>query len=119
MLKIILVTVFIAAPFTAMAQTSSENNAQPSGDAGRGKTLFISDGCSECHGTVGQGGVGPHLAPKPLPAEAIASYIRHPAGVMPPYAASVLSDADVADIASYLRSVPAPPKLGSLPELND
>ncbi len=95
------------------------NTSQPiqAGNASHGKTLFVADGCSECHGTSAEGGVGPHLAPNPPPGILISTYIRHPTGVMPPYAASVVSDADVADIAAYLQTVPAPPKASSLPQL--
>jgi ubiquinol-cytochrome c reductase cytochrome c subunit len=81
----------------------------PAGDATRGQQLFLSVGCYECHGTVGQGGAGPRLAPDPLPADAIAQYIRHPGDVMPPYVQSVLGDKDVADIRAYLASLPASP----------
>ncbi len=86
-------------------------------DAARGLRLFKTDGCFECHGTQGQGGPGARLAPKPLPAEAIAAYIRNPAGEMPPYNAKVVTDADVADIQAYLTTVPAPPSVASLDEL--
>ncbi len=92
--------------------------AQTAGDAGRGLKLFIADGCSECHGTVGQGGVGFRLAPAPIPASAIAAYIRNPAGEMPPYTSKVVSDADIQDIHAYLASVPKPPALADIPELN-
>jgi mono/diheme cytochrome c family protein len=87
-------------------------------DARHGKVLFLTVGCAECHGTVGQGGAGPHLAPDPLPADVIAGYIRDPSGQMPPYAASVLSDADIADIAAYLKSLPASPSPDRIPELS-
>jgi ubiquinol-cytochrome c reductase cytochrome c subunit len=36
---------------------------------------------------------------------------------MPPYTAKVLSDADLADIYAFLQSVPAPPKVDSIPLL--
>ena len=96
---------------------TNTSQAAPSGNAGHGKTLFIADGCAECHGTSAEGGVGPHLAPNPPPAVLISTYIRHPRGIMPPYAASVVSDADVADIEAYLQTVPAAPKASSLKEL--
>jgi len=94
-------------------------NAAGEGDAERGKVLFQKDGCYECHGLVGQGGVGPRLAPNPLPAEAIASYIHNPAGEMPPYVTKVVPDADVGDIRAYLASLPPPPKLADIPLLKD
>lgn len=82
-------------------------------DAERGHELFLSVGCYQCHGTVGQGsGAGARLAPDPLPYEAIRDYIRAPAQVMPPYEENVLSDSDVADIHAYLATVPQPPALG-------
>jgi mono/diheme cytochrome c family protein len=84
--------------------------AQPAASAERGRALFLADGCYECHGTVGQGAVtGPRLAPNPPEAEAIAAYIRHPAGQMPPYSPKVISDAQIGDIHAYLASVKAPP----------
>jgi ubiquinol-cytochrome c reductase cytochrome c subunit len=86
---------------TAMAQSTS--------DATRGQHLFMTDGCYECHGTVGQGGAGPRLAPDPLSADLIAQYIRKPAAVMPPYVEKVVSDQDVRDIQAYLASINRPP----------
>jgi ubiquinol-cytochrome c reductase cytochrome c subunit len=78
-------------------------------DAAHGRQLFMADGCFECHGTVGQGAAtGPRLAPDPLPADAIARYIRNPAGQMPPYSPKVLSDKDIADIRAYLASIRKP-----------
>jgi len=86
-------------------------------DAARGQHLFMADGCYECHGTVGQGGAAPKLAPDPLPAEVIAHYIRHPAAVMPPYVETLVGDADVRDIQAYLASLPQPKPLNDIPLL--
>ena len=84
--------------------------AQDGGNADNGKKLFFKNGCYECHGTLGQGGTGPRLAPKPLSATALAAYVRKPGGGMPPYSAKVMSDAEVADIRAYLATIPEPPK---------
>ena len=84
--------------------------AQDSGNADNGKKLFFKNGCYECHGTVGQGGTGPRLAPKPLAAAALTAYVRKPGGGMPPYSVKVMSDAEVADIRAYLATIPEPPK---------
>jgi mono/diheme cytochrome c family protein len=75
-----------------------------------GHALFLADGCSECHGTVGQGSrvSGPRLAPQPLPLETFLQVLRHPISEMPPYVAEVLSDADAGDIHAYLVSIAAP-----------
>src|SRR5437016_3867721 len=79
------------------------------GNADNGKRLFLKNGCYECHGTVGQGGTGPRLAPRPLAAAALTAYVRKPAGGMPPYSTKVMPDSEVADIRAYLATIPEPP----------
>jgi mono/diheme cytochrome c family protein len=93
----------------------------PAGDAVRGKAAFMSFGCYECHGTVGQGnyGTGARLAPKPLPYAAFSAYIRRPAGNMPSFSAAILPDKTVADIYAYLSSIPAGKGPTQIPILND
>ena len=103
---------------TAVAQPQPQPAPAADGDAAHGKKLFMADGCYECHGTVGQGGVGLRLAPGPLPAAAIAAYIRNPTGEMPPYTSKVVSDNDITDIHAYLASMPKPPALADIPQLN-
>ena len=103
----------IAASALAVLSLSAAATAQPppphAEDAVHGHQLFMADGCYQCHGTVGQGGsAAPRIAPDPLPAEAIAAYIRKPAGQMPPYSPKVLSDADIADIHAYLATIKKP-----------
>ena len=93
--------------------------AQTTGSVERGKQLYVKDGCYQCHGYDGHGGVGPKLAPKPLPAVALIAYIRHPApGGMPVYTAKVMPDADVRDVWAYLNSMPAAPAVKDIPLLN-
>jgi mono/diheme cytochrome c family protein len=105
MKKIIIVALFAAICGFAQA---------PAGDANKGKTLFMKNGCYECHGTVGQGGTGPRIAPR----TGSIAYIRKPAGQMPPYTAKVLSDSDAADLLAYLMSIPAPPAAKNIALLN-
>jgi ubiquinol-cytochrome c reductase cytochrome c subunit len=108
--------------WTARAQEGS------GGAAERGKAAYMKAGCYACHGTVGQGGPGGRLAPKPVPQAAFTSFVRKGkvanarvnrnwAG-MPPYSAKFLSDAEVADIYAYLSSIPDPPAVSSLPLLS-
>jgi ubiquinol-cytochrome c reductase cytochrome c subunit len=96
--------------------------AQNAGDAENGKRLFLKDGCYECHGTVGQGAganpVAPKLAPKPMALTALITYVRKPAGNMPPYTSKVISDAQLADARAYLASIPEPPPVKNIPLLN-
>src|SRR5262245_24297948 len=75
--------------------------------AEKGKTLFTTYGCFQCHGTVGQGGnAGPKIAPDPMPYEALANFVRTTNRQMPPYREAVLPNDDLADIYAYLQSVP-------------
>jgi mono/diheme cytochrome c family protein len=88
--------------------------------AEKGKTLFITHGCFQCHGTVGQGGnAGPKLAPDPMPFEALANFVRTSNRQMPPYREAILANDDLADIYAYLQSVPAVPDYKTIPILNN
>lgn len=89
----------------AFAQT-----AAPSGDVEKGKQLYMTIGCQACHGRTAQGvGGNRKLAPKPIPLAAGIAYVRNPKGQMISYSAKILSDADLADIWAYLRSIPDNP----------
>lgn len=89
-----------------------------SGNADNGKRVFMKDGCYECHGTVGQGGVGPRLAPPAIALPTLMAVVRKGVGGMPPYSAKVLSDAELSDIHAYLATIPAPPPAKSIALLN-
>jgi ubiquinol-cytochrome c reductase cytochrome c subunit len=85
-----------------------------------GKRLFVRDGCYQCHGYAGQGSIaGARLAPPVLTAQAMAKYIRRPAGAMPAFTDKVVSDQDVADIYAYLKTMPAPKPVKDIPLLQD
>ena len=90
----------------------------PAGNAENGKKLFNSVGCFQCHGYEAQGGGGARLAPNPLAYAALAKYVRAPTGQMPPYTTKVLSDQQLADIYAFLKTIPAPPPVESIPILN-
>src|SRR6202030_3039356 len=105
----------------------SANPAPPSnlsalaGNAQNGNRIYVSYGCYECPGRVGQGSQqtgGPRLAPPPLIIDAFARYIHQPTGNMPPYTSKVVSDQDVADIFAFLKSLPAAPQAKDIPLLN-
>ena len=60
-------------------------------DVAKGKTAFVKNGCWQCHGFVGQGGLaGPKLAPEPIPLPAMNAFLRNTNGAMPPYMEAVL-----------------------------
>ena len=101
--------------FTSRAQTP----APPAGNAENGKKLYAQYGCYQCHGYAAQGGAGPRLAPRPLVFAAFSKYVRQPSGEMPPYTAKVVSNSQLADVYAFLRSVPPPPPVDSIPLLKD
>jgi ubiquinol-cytochrome c reductase cytochrome c subunit len=92
--------------------------AASAASAEKGKAAFIKNGCWQCHGFEGQGGVaGKTLAPDPLPIEAFVAFVRTTNRAMPPYSETVLPDADLTDIHAYLSSVPQAPDPKSIPLL--
>lgn len=81
----------------------------PAGDAVKGKAAFMSFGCYECHGTVGQGnyGAGARIAPHPIAYTRVQAYVRKPTGDMPSFSVAILPDKTLADMYAYLSSIPA------------
>jgi len=61
--------------------------------------------CRRCHGPEGRGGQGPNLIPFNWTYEKALEQIRHPLCEMPPFRESDLSDAEVAQIVSYLKTI--------------
>ena len=100
------------------AQTPPQSTTAPSGNAEAGKKLFQEKGCFQCHDTLGQGGDGPRLAPKPIPYAAFMKELRQPRDQMPPYTAKMMPDKEVGDIYAYLATIPAPPEVNSIPLLS-
>jgi len=93
--------------------------SKPVEDAAKGKRLYATYGCYECHGYQGQGSTaaGPRIAPAPVPKDAFLAYVRQPSGEMPPYSERVISDADLADIRAFLATIPKGPNSDEVPLL--
>jgi ubiquinol-cytochrome c reductase cytochrome c subunit len=89
------------------------------GDTSKGKAVFMQNGCYQCHGTVGQGGLaGPRLAQTRLTVAAFTSYVRNPnPGNMPAYRVKVMTDQELADVYAYLQAVPPPVPAANIPIL--
>jgi mono/diheme cytochrome c family protein len=87
--------------------------------AEKGKQLFLKNGCWQCHGERGQGGIaGRTLAPDPIPFDALKNFVRTTNRAMPPFREAILPDEDLADIYAYLQSIPKGPDPKSIPLLN-
>lgn len=86
--------------------------AQNTGDAARGKELFMRDACYTCHGTTGSGGGalgGPRLAHAGLTPNGIINELRHPRAAMPAYSEKILSDSEVGDLVAFIQSLSRTP----------
>lgn len=94
----------------------------PSGDPVNGKRIYLADGCFECHGRAGQGGMlsyqTPALAQTALPVESFIAFLREAPNDMPSFSAEVLSDKDAADIHAFLRTLPGRRPANEIPQLN-
>jgi ubiquinol-cytochrome c reductase cytochrome c subunit len=85
--------------------------SQPAATIDAGRHAFMAAGCYQCHGTVGQGGVGPKIAPDPMPVDAMIAFVRYASRNMPAYSPQVISDQDLRLIHGYLESIGvAPPR---------
>lgn len=70
-----------------------------------GARLFASLGCGACHGPEGKGtAFAPAVAGKSR--DVVTKQVRTPKGSMPPVPVAVLSDADLAKLATYLEGLP-------------
>src|ERR1051326_9370248 len=113
----LLISVVMCASILA-AQNPPQTTTAPAGNAENGKKLFLEKGCFQCHDTLGQGGDGPRLAPRPIPYAAFTKELRQPRDQMPPYTAKVMPDKEIADIYAFLMAIPSPPDVNSIPLLN-
>ena len=113
-----LATVFVLATVVRLgAQTSQQ--AAPTGDATRGKTLFDQTyKCYACHGYAGETG-SPRLVPMARSEESFVTFVQKPPRPAMPSFSDVAAK-DLADIYAYLRSLhPAPPAADSIPLLKE
>lgn len=103
-------------------------NASSAGNAANGKITFMKAGCYSCHGSVGQGGEGPRLAPHMLPRPTFTNIVRNgkiEEGLsrywdgMPAFSTRLISDSELADIYSYLASIPTPAPVKDMQLLNN
>jgi mono/diheme cytochrome c family protein len=94
----------------ASAQAPASANLQ------QGKDLYLKYSCYACHGYDGHGGAGARLVPLAMTATRFTAYVRNPRR-MPPYTDKVLSDAQLADLFAYVKSLPVSPPADQIPLL--
>ena len=103
--------------FPQAAGAAPQADKSSAGNAQKGKALYTSVGCYECHGRLAEGAVAPRLGPRAITLAYLLSYTRRPRGEMPPYTSKVMSDAELTDIYAFLQSLPEPPKVQDIPLL--
>jgi mono/diheme cytochrome c family protein len=112
-----------AAMVCLVATSAVQAQDVPKGDAANGRKVYLADGCYQCHGRVGQGGLmtgqAPVLAQTKMPYMAFVRQLRNPINDMPPYPQNLLSEKDVADIFAYLQSLPGRRPVKDYPILNN
>jgi mono/diheme cytochrome c family protein len=95
----------------AAAQTPATGNVQ------RGKEMYLKYSCYACHGYDGHGGAGARLVPLSMTVTRFTAYVHNPRR-MPPYTEKVLTDAQLADLFAYIKSLPASPSADQIPLLS-
>jgi mono/diheme cytochrome c family protein len=108
----------VAAAMTLWVAVSSAQ--APAGDAKKGKQLYMDYSCYACHGFSGQNGPGARLVPMKMAAVAFTAYVRNPRTKgMPSYSAKVLTDGQLGDIWSYVRTLPDSKSAKEIPLLQE
>ena len=97
----------------AFAQTQTPALA---GNAQAGKDLYLRYSCYACHSYDGHGGAGARLVPMRMTVERFTTYVHNPRQ-MPPYSTKLLSDAQLADLWAYIKSLPVSPEAKDIPLL--
>ena len=83
-----------------------------------GKDLYLRYSCYACHGYDGHGGAGARLVPMRMTGERFTAYARGPrTPQMPTYSPRLLTDAQLADVWAYIKSMPASPEAKDIPLL--
>jgi ubiquinol-cytochrome c reductase cytochrome c subunit len=116
-MKKILISFFTAS--VAMVILVSTATAQ--GNANAGKEIWNKYTCYGCHGFSGQNGPGLRLVPMRMTVDGFTKLVRGPGQPtrMPPYSEKVLSDAQLADVWAYLKSLPDAPAAKDIKLLQD
>jgi mono/diheme cytochrome c family protein len=105
---------------TAMlGQQAAGPSAELKGDASRGKDYFMKYTCYGCHGFSAQNGPGRNrLNPMTFTMTGFIGAVRAPGNnQMPTYSAKVISDQQLADIWTYVKTLPSAPPAKDIPLL--
>lgn len=113
---LILAAIAVALPAVQSSEaqtirTGKNSSVVSSGNPQNGKIVFRNQGCSNCHGSDGEGvsapgsdGRVPRIASTTLALPAFLELVRKPKGQMPPFGRQQVSDRELADVYAFLRS---------------
>jgi mono/diheme cytochrome c family protein len=88
------------------AATPRAETATSAGDAANGEKLFAAHGCGACHGTAGEGGVGPKLVgAEETDAELFAAIKSGVPGTAMMAFGDRLSDEEIRDLIAFIRQL--------------
>jgi mono/diheme cytochrome c family protein len=122
MVRHLIVALLAATLLDVAAQAQGTATAQKpatTGNAVRGKQLYLDFSCYACHGYNAQTGNGQRLLPPRLTEQVFKLYIRAPrTAQMPAYSTKLISETEAADIYAYILSLPREPDLKDVPLLN-
>ena len=112
--------VFAAFAFLMPAiSISAQSQGATAGSLQVGKDLYLRYNCYACHGYDGHGGAGARLVPMRMTDERFTAYVRGPrTPQMPAYSTKLLTDAQLADVWAYIKSMPASPEAKDIPLLS-
>jgi len=101
------------------ALTLGALSASAQGDAKAGADHWMKYTCYGCHGFSGQNGPGMRLVPMKMTVENFTKMVRNPSAPnrMSPYSEKNLTDAQVANIWAYLKTLPDAPPAKDIPLL--
>lgn len=119
-MRIAILLMIVASVSVSGLHVRAQGPGAPPGNAENGKKLFVERGCWQCHGLAAHGGgiAGPRLAGRVPPWPAFSRSVRRPTEEMIPYTEKVLPETELADIYGWLRAIPAPPAVSSIPQLD-
>ena len=119
MIKMLRRLIFAAGLLASLSGFATAGAGETRADLQKGAALYHRYGCYGCHGYSGAGSTssGPALVDRGFDAAHISAYVRAPRGVMPPYRAAVLGDADLTLIAAYIGALHSTRTVAQLPQL--
>lgn len=114
-MKILLLAALFVSALAAQSAETDKTDA--------GKKLFNDKFmCYTCHGYSGQNGSGARLVPMKMTQAAFIAYVRNPKqpNRMPSFSTKVMTDAELADVYAYIKSLPnSDPDPKTVPLLKD